>query len=286
MLLADNLLILELQQLAFFFKVSDLLAKTPLQEINLSFKHLYLFVLFKLLLREFFNSHAPVLEFPLAILVFGLNLLNLVLKISVLLFLHLRFILQTLILNLNVALDFRYVFLCLRLSLLLVLFKLLKVMRIDPLLLTLNVLCTLSFNLSQLVKEHFKSVLFIFDLCLLLLEVVVVEVDVLLLLRHLLDLHGLLCESKFPLFVGIFLILIEGVPNAFLLALRLFFLALEELLLTVNHLVLLVDLLLKRTRDFHHVLVVLVDVLLHLLDVRDPVAVTQFSFSLTSSHSG
>lgn len=195
-------------------------------------------------------------------------------EVGVLFLLHLCLILQALILNLYVALDFRDILLRLRLSLLLVLFKLLEVMRVNPLLLTLDVLSSLRFYLGQLVEEHFEAVFFVFDLSLFLLQVVVVEVDVLLLLRHLLDLHRLICESEFPLFVGIFLVLLKGIPDAFLLALSLFLLTLKQLLLSVNHLVFLVDLLLKRARDFHHVLVMLVDVLLHLLDVRDPMAVT------------
>ena len=57
-LLSDNLLVLKLKELTFFFKVGNDLTKTLLEKIDLGFKKLDFLILFKLPLSMFLHGLA------------------------------------------------------------------------------------------------------------------------------------------------------------------------------------------------------------------------------------
>ena len=74
MLFADDLFILELQKLPLFLKVSDDLAETFLEEVDLGLEKFDFLVFFKLLLGLLFDSLAFGLEVSLDLLILELDL--------------------------------------------------------------------------------------------------------------------------------------------------------------------------------------------------------------------
>ena len=74
MLLSNDLLILELQKLTLFLKVSDDLPETFLEQLNFGLQKLDLLVLFKLFLSMLFHCHAFLAKLSHGLLVVQLQL--------------------------------------------------------------------------------------------------------------------------------------------------------------------------------------------------------------------
>lgn len=167
MLFADDLLILELEKLSFLLEVSHDLPETLLQEFDLRLEHFDLLVLLELPLCMLFNGLTLSLEILSSCLVINLNLSVLLLQVVKLFILNLGFVLETLVLGLDVTLNFRDVLLCLEESFLAEFLQELSVLSVDSLLLPLFVLSSLLDYLTMLTQEHLVSILFVFDLFLL-----------------------------------------------------------------------------------------------------------------------
>jgi len=221
-------------------------------------------------------------ELALTGFVIRLDLFDLVHQVLVLLLLHFCFVFEPLVLNLNVAFNLADVLLGRILCFFLIVFQLFEVPSVDSLLLSLDVLSSLGFNLCQLLEQHLEPVLLVLDLLLLLIVVAEVEVQVFFLLRHLLDLHRLLCEALISSFFLVLLGSLESLFDLLLLLADFFLLSLEQQLVAFNVQVFLFNLRRESTSDLHHVEVVVVHALLHLLNVLYP-AHDQFN-SLTETH--
>lgn len=224
-----------------------------------------------------FGCEALVLKLELVNLVFLLNLLDFVLEVGFLLVLQGALILKTLVLRLDVALNFADVLLGFGLGALLEVLQELSVLLVDFLLLAFEILLSLLLHVQQLTKQRFVAVLLVLELCLL------DEARVLEFQKHFLGcdqpIHllslvselGVLLARDFLLFeFGLLLLLFEFLLGLGLQLLQLFLVALDGVLL-------LVDLALEHARRFEHVFVVdgdqlraLVHVLLEVVQAESP----------------
>jgi hypothetical protein len=118
-LLANDLLVLELKQFAFFFKVSYDLTQRLFEQLNFGFKKLDFLCFFKLPLGVLFYGKPFVLKLFVEQIIFSFNFLGFLLQVFKFFILESFFIFQTLVLSLNVALNFRNIFLSLLLCILL-----------------------------------------------------------------------------------------------------------------------------------------------------------------------
>ena len=82
MLLANDLLILELEQLSLLLEICHDLAKTLLQQVNLGFQQLDLLIFFKLLLSVLFHGLSLVTKLAKSCIVVKLKLSVAVVKIG------------------------------------------------------------------------------------------------------------------------------------------------------------------------------------------------------------
>ena len=167
MLLTDDLFILELEQFPLLLEVSHNLSKTLLQQIDLRLKHLDLLVLLELLLRMFFSRLSLSCQINCNNLVIDFNCSVLLLQIVEFLLLDVCFILESLVLRLDVTLNFRDVLLSFEKGIFAEIFKELSILSVDALLLSLFVFLTLPDDCTMLTQEHLVPVLFIFNFLLL-----------------------------------------------------------------------------------------------------------------------
>jgi len=165
-LLADNLLVLELKELTFLFKVSNDLAKTLLEKIDLSFEKLDFLILFKLPLSMFLHGLAFLLKLSLCLIIVKFQLGVLVVEVGQLLILQLGLFTQAEVLNHDVALNLRDVLLSLFNRILSEVVQQLGVVGIDLLFLALPVLSSLFLHLVVQGEQHLVTVFFVLNLLL------------------------------------------------------------------------------------------------------------------------
>jgi hypothetical protein len=147
-LLLNHLLVLELQEFAFFFEISDDLGETFLEQVYLCLEHFDLLVLFELGSRVLVDSHSLLRKLSLESSILLFDLFALADNVVELLILKLGFILKSLVLNLNVAFDFRDVLFCLGLRAEFEVFEKLCILGVDGLLLSFHVLLALLLDLG------------------------------------------------------------------------------------------------------------------------------------------
>ena len=165
-LLADNLLVLKLKELAFLLKVGNDLTKTLFEKIDLCFKKLDFLILFKLPLSMFLHRLAFLLEFSLCLIIVEFQLGVPVIEVGKLLILQLRLFTQAEVLNHDVALYLRDVLLSLFDSILSEVIQQLGVVSVDFLFLALPVFSSLFLDLIVERKEHLVTVFFVLNLLL------------------------------------------------------------------------------------------------------------------------
>lgn len=255
-LLLDDLLILELEQFAFLFEVGDNLGERLFEQLDLGLEHLDFLLLFELAARVLLRGQTLVLQFQGVDLVFLFDLLDLLLKVSFLVFLQLCLILEPLVLCLDVAFDLRNVLFSLRLRLLLVIFQELCVELRNLRLLSLEVFFALALDVLQLAEEHLVSLFFVFKLPLFDQPLVLVLEQHFLfrnqgvhLLCLVLQLRVLLADDFLLLELSAVLVGLQLVDRFRLQLLQLLAIALDCVLLLVN-------LSLKHAGDFKHVIFV------------------------------
>lgn len=114
MLLANDLLILKLEQFSFFLEVSHNLSKTHLEQVDFGLHQLYFLVLLKLLLSVLLHRHALLLQLIHSLLVIELELRVFVVQIGQFFVLDVCLLIEPQVLLHDVLLDLRDVLLGLR----------------------------------------------------------------------------------------------------------------------------------------------------------------------------
>ena len=166
LLLVHDLLVLELEQLPFFFEVGHNLPQTLLQELNLRPEKLNLLVFFELTLGVLLHRHSLLLQIVCGLLVVQLQLSVPVVEIGQLLVLELGFLAEAEVLNHDIPLYLRYVLFGLLDGILTEVIQHLSVGGIDLLFLPLTVLSALLLHLVVQTEQGYVTVFLILDLLL------------------------------------------------------------------------------------------------------------------------
>ena len=164
MLLANDLLVLELEQLTLLLEVSDNLAQALLKQVDLRLEKLNLLSLFKLALGVLLHRQALGLQLVLGLVIVQLELRVPVVQIGQLFVLELGLLTKAEVLDHDIPLDLRDVFLSFLDGILPEVIKKLGVMRIDLLLLSLTILHPLLLHLIVETEEHLVTVFLVFNL--------------------------------------------------------------------------------------------------------------------------
>lgn len=205
------------------------------------------------------HRHALCLKIGVSLVVIEFKLCVSVVHVGQFFILKFGFLTETEVLDHDVALDFRDVLFSLLDGISTEVIQQLSVVSIDLLLLPLAVLSTLLLNLVIKGKQHFVTVFFIFNF-LLLDKLGVFEFQQLLLsFQELLHLSLLVIGLLVVALSDIHCLVVEPVLHRVLLFGKLALHLLEFHGVLANSLGLLIDLLLQRHGDFHHVFCMLVD---------------------------
>jgi hypothetical protein len=161
-LLFDDLLILEFDQLTLLFEVLNNLSKRGLEQVNFSFEHLDLLVLFELLHCDLLVGLHFLTKLVLQLLVLVREGIRFFLEVFQFVLLDQSFLLETIVLSLDVALNLRDVLLGIRLGLGFEILELFGKVIFNTFLLGLHFRLTITFQGIQFHLEHLVSVFFIF----------------------------------------------------------------------------------------------------------------------------
>ena len=118
-LIPNNLFVLELEQFTFLFEIADDLCERFLKQLNFGFQKFDLLLFLKLPLAVIIHCEALLVQFVVELVVLASHDVMPRAQVVKFVFLQLGFVLEALVLSLDIALDLRNVFLGLLLGILL-----------------------------------------------------------------------------------------------------------------------------------------------------------------------